>query len=406
MSKLQVIDKDQETRVPFLRGMLTKSLQRSGLEFVDAYNLATEIREDFDDVDSVTIEELRERIIEALAEDFPDKVLQRYQKKIVYTESIAIVQRDGQVEPFSRGVFIKRLLSCAIPIDTCSSITHSIHSLLIHEKQHEVTKRQLVALTYQTICREADQKLADRYLIWCDFHRSSVPLVILIGGVPGSGKSTVATELTNRLSIIRTQSTDMLREVMRALIPKRVSPSLHDSSFNAGKSLHSQDFYKTNKEEAMVRGYEMQSDMVSVACDAVLSRAINEQVSVILEGVHMRAGLYEKMSKSDAVVVPVMLAVLEKNRLKRNFKGRSEQVEKRAAKRYLKNFDLIWQLQTAILSEADTADIEIVDNIELDETINEICRVVTETLAARYKGRIKELRDKYGQQKTAKLAKT
>ena len=45
----------------------------------------------------------------------------------------------------------------------------------------------------------------------------------------GTGKSTLATELAHRLGIVRTQSTDMLREVMRTMIPAHLMPALHVS---------------------------------------------------------------------------------------------------------------------------------------------------------------------------------
>jgi len=397
MSKLLVVDEEKETKVPFLRGMLIKSLQRSGLEFVDAYKLASEIREDLDDVESITTDELRDRIVETLGEDYPDIVLSRYQKEVIYTESTEVVYEDGSGEPFSRGVFVKRLINCGIPQNQCNAITREVHSQLIREKTRKIPITKLIALTYQVTKDKSSQKYADHYLIWCDFQRQNIPLLILIGGVPGSGKSTVATELANRLSIVRTQSTDMLREVMRALIPKRLSPSLHQSSFNAGTTVSKMGPKGPDKIDPLFDGFQMQSDMVAVACEAVLSRAINERVSMILEGVHMRPGLYQKLRKKDVIMVPVVLAVLQQKRLKHNYKGRSDKAEKRAAQRYLDNFDKIWQLQTAILSDADAADIEIIDNDLLDETVSEVCRTVTETIATTYKGRIKALRAEYYQ---------
>ena len=395
MSKLFVTDEKKETRIPFLRGMLIKSLQRSGLEFEDAYKLAGEIREDFDDVDSVTLQELRDRIAEILSVDYPDIILRRYRKQAIYSESIEIVMEDGHTEPFSRGVFVTRLLNCGIDVSVCNKITRLIHDQLLKTRTTRLSVDNLIAITYKITAKQAEKKAADHYLMWCAFNRSNLPLMILIGGVPGSGKSTIATELANRLSIIRTQSTDMLREVMRALIPKRISPALHSSSFTAGKAMHAAAFYKDNLADAMISGFNTQSDMVSVAGDAVLSRAMNEQVSVILEGVHIRPRLIKKYSKTQAIVVPVMLAVLDQSRLKRNYTGRSSQAEKRAAQRYLDSFDAIWQLQETILSEADAADIEIVDNISRDETVTEICKVVTETIAATYKGKLKQLRTEF-----------
>jgi 2-phosphoglycerate kinase len=397
MAKLLVIDEQEETKIPFLRGMLIKSLQRSGLEFVDAYKLASEIREDLEDVETITTENLRKKIIDTLKEDHPGIVLGQNPRDTIYTVSIEVTRDDGHAELFSRGIFVKRLLNAGIPAGTCNTITRQVHSMLIREKMRKISAEQLITYTYETVRKVAGQKSADCYLIWCDFNRSHLPLLILIGGIPGSGKSTVATELANQMSIIRTQSTDMLREVMRALIPKRLSPSLHGSSFNAGKALHTQAFYKANKSDALVSGFKMQSDMVSVACEAVLNRAINERVSMILEGVHLGPSLYSKLRKKDAIAVPIMLSVLDQKRLKRNFKGRSKDSEKRAAKRYLDNFDLIWQLQAAVLSDADAADIEIVDNVDIDETISDICRTVTETLEAHYKGKIKTLRTDYTQ---------
>ncbi|MBX2869261.1 MAG: zeta toxin family protein [Acidiferrobacterales bacterium] len=395
MSKLLVIDETRDLQVPFLRGMLTKSLQRSGLEFVEAYQLATDIREDLDDVDSITTNDLRERITEALAESFPDVVLTRYNAQNIFTESIQVINENGDGEPFSRGVFIKRLQNCGIAGDLCNEITREIHGDLMREGFAAVESRELIQRTYQVVSKIVDRKSANHYLIWADFNQSSVPLIIMIGGVPGSGKSTVATELANQLSIIRTQSTDMLREVMRSLIPKKVSPALHESSFAAGKSLHSSGFYKANLLDALTSGYHTQSDMVAVACQSVLNRAVSERVSMILEGVHIRPSLYKKMRKTDAVTVPVILAELEEKKLKRNFRGRSNIAAKRSAKRYLKYFDEIWQLQSIILSDADAEDIEIVENIDPITTVTDICKIVTETLATHYKGRITELQNKF-----------
>ena len=46
MAKILVIDAEEKTQVPFLRGILTRSLQDAGVSFETAYSLASRIRED------------------------------------------------------------------------------------------------------------------------------------------------------------------------------------------------------------------------------------------------------------------------------------------------------------------------------------------------------------------------
>ncbi len=396
MAKLLVIDEQRNTRIPFLRGMLTRSLQDAGLDFTGAYRLATDIRDDLDDTDAITTADLRARIIEALTEYHPGKVLQRYRRADIYRENLQVVYSDGHSAPFSRGIHAQRLESSSLPRNKCNSIARLIHSKLIRDKQRQITTEKLTAATYQAIKKELSQEYADCYLIWDDFIDNDQPLLVLLGGVPGTGKSTVATELANGLGIVRTQSTDMLREVMRILIPERVSPLLHTSSFNAGGALDSADIYTVKDGENLLYGFQRQTELVEVACQAVLQRALNERVSMIIEGVHIRPTLLQHISANDAVIVPFTLCVLDKDSLISRIKGRRAKTQQRRAARYLKKIDDIWQLQSALLSEADNADIQILHNLDSEETVREMIKTITLTIAATYtKTRIKAIKARY-----------
>ena len=396
MAKLLVIDEQRDARVPFLRGVLTRSLQDAGLDFADAYQLATDIRDELDDTEEITSGELRARIIEVLGEYHPGKVVRRYRREDIYRENLHVVYSDGHSVPFSRGIHAQRLESCSLPPNKCNAIARLIHSKLIRDKQRQITTDELTAVTYRTILKELDQEYADYYLIWNDFIDSDRPLLVLLGGVPGTGKSTVATELATGLGIVRTQSTDMLREVMRSLIPERVSPLLHTSSFAAGGAVDSADIYAVKDEENLLYGFQRQAELVEVACQAVLQRALNERVSMILEGVHIRPTLLQHIAESDAIIVPFILCVLDKDALISHIKGRRVKTQQRRATRYLEKIDDIWQLQSALLSEADSADIQILDNPDREQTVSEIIKTITLTIAATYsKSRLRAVKTKY-----------
>ena len=49
-----------------------------------------------------------------------------------------------------------------------------------------------------------------------------LPIIVLIGGATGTGKSTVATEVAYRLGITRVTSTDFVRQTMRAFSEARL----------------------------------------------------------------------------------------------------------------------------------------------------------------------------------------
>ena len=211
--------------------------------------------------------------------------------------------------------------------------------------------------------------------------RSGHPLVVLIGGTTGTGKSTIATEVAHRLSIVRTQSSDMLREVMRMMIPKRLLPVLHTSSFNAGFTLPAtggEDDY----DNQLADGYLTQSDLLSVPCEAVIQRALRERVSVILEGVHLHPGMLKhlKLDKS-AHVIMIMLAVLEPDQLKRRLSGRLLEAPERKSSGHLSQFDKIWHLQSFLLSEADRCGVPIFMNDDKEKVTNAIMATLIDTLA-------------------------
>ncbi|MCG7958719.1 MAG: zeta toxin family protein, partial [Candidatus Thiodiazotropha taylori] len=285
------------------------------------------------------------------------------------------------------------LESSGLDSDKASLISQSIYLDLLESYQEGITSDQLGRLTHEKLKQRYGKRAANSYLVWADYKHSKRPLILLIGGATGCGKSTVATEVAHRLNIIRTQSTDMLREVMRMMIPQRLMPELHTSSFNAWQKTLGQHEHEGSSEELMIHGYLHQCELVSVPCEAVVQRALKERVSLILEGVHVTPTLYNLFKdNSDAVIVPIVLAVLKQNQLKHRLKDRGITAPERSEdSNYLSNFESIWMLQSHLLSEADNHSVSIIANDHKDQATDQIMRLIIEVLEKNFHATVEDV---------------
>ncbi|MGB7931051.1 MAG: ATP cone domain-containing protein [Gammaproteobacteria bacterium] len=390
MAKTLVEDVEDNTKVPFLRGILIRSLQDAGLSFKEAYQLSAAIRGEINNLSSITTTELRRLVIEHLRRQKRNNVANRYAwHRSPLTFNIQVKQRDGSQRPFSRLEYQQGLETIGLESEEALEIVTTVYKHLNERYIDKIDSRHLGNLTYRYLrqSRKLGPAVAQRWLIWRDFVNSGRPLIFLIGGTAGCGKSTVASLLASHLDIVRTQSTDMLREVMRTMLPSQLLPVLHTSSFAAWSALPGQPkTYNGVPEALLINGYRTQADLLSVAIEAVIQRALRERVSLILEGVHIHPAFIRKLKiDKEAVVVPIMLGILKRKRLQRRISGRSTDVPQRRAERYLKHFDEIWHLQSYLLSEADRVNIPIIDNNDRDKIFREVMRITIEILARDFK---------------------
>ena len=123
------------------------------------------------------------------------------------------------------------------------------------------------------------------------FRQLDVPIILLVGGATGTGKSTIATEAAHRLGITRVTSTDFIRQTMRAFFSPAFMPSVHYSSFEAGLALTKAE--EDEAGDAGLLGFLDQTRNVLVGVKAAIDRSLPEGWSLVLEGIHIVPGMVD-----------------------------------------------------------------------------------------------------------------
>ncbi|MDH4018239.1 MAG: 2,3-bisphosphoglycerate-independent phosphoglycerate mutase [Xanthomonadales bacterium] len=390
--KTIVVNKRENEKTPFLRGILTRSLLDAGLAFEDAFAIATKIRDEIANTKKITTEKLQEKVADQLRNRGEFEVLEQYIVPSVSPPKILVTSLNDVESAFSRGQHTRYLQSAGLKMEKAEYTTEQVYAQLIADGISSISTFELGYLTYLCLQQEVGDNAAKRYLVWSEFQDSKRPLMLLIGGTVAAGKSTIATEMAHLLEIVRIQSTDMLREVMRVMIPERLLPVLHCSSFDAWKTLPIQDKPNREWDHLVAEGYKSQAELLAVPCEAVLQRAVEEGVPIIMEGVHVHPELLERVpGGSDVIKVYVMLAVLKSKKIKARLKGRGVDAPQRKPRRYLNNLESIWSLQSFLLSEADRCNVPIVKSEEKEKAILQITRQVNAELRKQFKGSVREV---------------
>lgn len=240
------------------------------------------------------------------------------------------------------------------------------------------------SLEERAFAPDIGEKVAAEYRAWSRFRHSGLPLVILVGGCTGTGKSTLAAELALRLDIGRTQSTDILRDVVRLFESKQYAPELHVSSYEAWRVLPCHEADELNQSSHLIEGFGAQSDKLAATVDAVIRRSVKERVSIIMEGIHILPQYHKRVIQEEAVVIPLLLTMPTTEKLKQHFCRRGEVAPSRGAAQYLENLSAIWRTQEYLIEEAQRCMVPVIPNSDLDETLRRAISVITQRLVKRF----------------------
>lgn len=277
-------------------------------------------------------------------------------------------------EPFSKGILARSLTRAELDLNEAYDLAQTLESKLLENNVEKVTTSEIV----EHIIKELtliDPESANKYIAWRNFVRRKDPLIILIGGASGIGTSSIAFELANYLGIKNTISSDMVREVMRKIVSKELSPVIHESSYTAKNVLR---IPPPLEYDPTIFGYKNHVETVSVGVEALIERALKEGISMIIEGVHVVPGFIKQELLDKENVIMFTLSLENENLHKDRFYSRCRQAgSKRPLQRYLDNFESIRKIHDYNVEQAKIYSIPIIENIEVKNTIDLIIKDIT-----------------------------
>jgi 2-phosphoglycerate kinase len=279
--------------------------------------------------------------------------------------SVIISDREHGL-PYSKGLMANTIMAAGLSPARAYHVAHAIEDRLLESGRAAVTTGELRDIAIETIRAEAGERYARSYVQWQTVSELDVPLIILIGGGTGVGKSTIATQLAARLGIVRIISTDAIREVMKGVFSSEIMPTLHTSSFNADEVIREK---LSKADDAVIVGFREQASAVSVGIKALIERAVTEGTDVIIEGAHIVPGFIKADAVEDALIVPLVMAVDDEDLHRSHFYVRAHETRARPQGRYLQYFGNIRKIQKYIKSLALQNGVSIVQNYNLDATL-------------------------------------
>lgn len=281
--------------------------------------------------------------------------------------------------PYSKGLMASQVMVIGLSPYRAYQVAEAIEERLVELGRSSVSSVELSELTVGVIEEVAGDRFAKNYLRWREVEALDIPLVLLIGGATGVGKSTIATQLAARLGIVRVVATDAIREVMRALFSRELMPTLHTSSFEADTALREPP---ARSADPLIVGFREQTTAVTVGISALIERAAVEGTSVVIEGAHVVPGFFELEPWADRVLaVPVIITVDDVDVHRSHFSARD--ATGRPGQRYEEGFDKIRRLQKYIRSQALTHGVPVIPNYKFDQALAAVIDLVMERATER-----------------------
>ena len=273
-----------------------------------------------------------------------------------------IVVHRGHGLPYSKGLMAQALSATGLSPERAFELARTVERRLDERCADTIDIAGLRALAEEVLLAEEGAGAVRRYRDWHRLDRLDRPLIVMLGGAAGVGKSTLATLLAHRLGITRVIATDVIRQVLRAFFTSEGMPNVHHSAF-----------------EVDLEGFREQAEHVGTGVAAIVERACAEATPVVVEGVHAVPGALTEELRGQCVAVEALLVVEDEGLHRGHVTLRGAA---RPAERYHTRFDEIRQLQRHLAARAREGRVAVIDNTNVEATLGRLMSLVLDAVGS------------------------
>jgi mevalonate-3-phosphate-5-kinase len=239
-------------------------------------------------------------------------------------------------------------------------------------------------------------KYLSRYSIMKDYRSlvengtQKLPIIPIIAGIPGAGKTTLAKELSTAFNIGLVIGGDVLRSSLQSLLPKD-NKFLHSSVYNTWK------FFGEYSSENLILGYKKQAEIMNSSIQRMIAdRGLRDGESMIVEYLHFLPSQFDADLLEHPSIIPIILQITDKALYKERIKLRTRYSHLRnSGERLISEVDKYLEIQKHLCAEASSFKLQVIEINDFVEGYDEILDIVL--------NRIKKLNEEKDYPKKIKL---
>lgn len=193
--------------------------------------------------------------------------------------------------------------------------------------------------------------------------------IIIIGGIPGVGKTSISGELARNFGFNIMMSGDYIRESIRAFVDNRI---LSLSVYDAWK------VYGEKTEENILKGFLSQGEFVNRATNRIIERAYNNGEPMIIETLYF---IPEQLKLKNENILPFYIKISDRDEHVKRLNDRQNYTHFNSpGHRLSAQLDTYRYMMDYSVSHSIKSGIRVFDNMNYVETKKQIIEYVGEMM--------------------------